>query len=343
MSRPPRQERVKRERFMPFVFARGGLSLSLLEARLDDGEALALEPEALQRGEIHLEDSRFERLQLHLRLAWGADLLGRVLPEGERDEPPVRAVLVLREPRTRMRRSVDVPLTPLDARRPGVVTTVTVERDELAGPLTLTPALVRAAAGSAPAGFARGVGAHLASGRSLTVHPYAPRQRSGEFLDVQYRSFGQDPQLGTQPHRVHFLDLAGDHPVLFINSDHREVADALDARGQSGIRARLREVFYDSVALGVWSQLFMEAVEGLSEDGESRRPWQRGVLAELLPQMFPHLRRHGERVDELLAIRDSDHALSQLAALIDQALQRRLDLGRHMQKLVHEAVGSEEP
>jgi len=331
-----RTERVKRERFMPFRFARTGLKLELLQAQIDDETPLLQDAEDRDQSELHLEDDRWQRLRLRLQLSRDPELLSQLLPPQELQRPAVRLLLVVSEPRARLRRALPLPFEPTTE---AVTVEVRLEHHELAGPCAITPWLVRSEPGRAVSGFAHAAGHRLASGRALSVVPYAPATRAGQFLDVQYRSFRQDPQLRSQPYRLHYLELSGDQPLLLINSDHRSIADALDARGQSGTRARLREVFYDMMSVSVWSQLFMHAAEALSEDGTTRHSWQDGVLAELLPQVFPNLKRHHERLRELIEIRDSDHALGQLSALCDQALQQRLDLVKHMERLVQDTVG----
>lgn len=336
MKRDPRTERVKRERFMPFRFERGAIHIGLVHGQLDDQAPFGPDADEEERAEVHLEDDQWDVLQLRLAVSMDEEVLSRVIPEQERGKPPVHCVLALHEPRTRLRRSV---LVVLDGEGRAEVD-LRLDRHEVAAPVSLTPWLVRSEAGPFVPGHANEVGHRLATGRTFTVSPYAPHVRPGQFLDVQYKSFQDDPNLRHQAYRVYYLDVAADVPALFVNSDNPEVVEALDAKGQTGIKARLREVFYDVLSVGVWTQLFLCSVEALSEEGEARHPWQTGVLAELLPKMFPRVRNQHLRIAELLAVREDDHALSLLSGLCDQALQQQLDLAKHMQRLVQESVGA---
>ncbi len=139
--------------------------------------------------------------------------------------------------------------------------------------------------------------------------------------------------LQHDPWRLYHLETHGETPLLRINKDHQEVAHALDAKGQTGGMSRLREVFFDVISRGVWSQLFMSAAESLGKDGRCRHRWQEGVLAALLPAMYAGVRPR-DRVRELLADRDGEAPLSVLSARCDDALQRHLELVKHMRRLV---------
>lgn len=337
MKTDARLDRVKRERFMPFAFERHAVKLALQTLQKDDEPPFTPEPEDAERGEVFLEDDRWTRLLLRFSFELEEGTLERVVSDDERRALPIARLLRLHIPRTRVRRVVLV-----DGRKGGPsLVDVTIDREDLDGSATFTPWLTRSAHGPVVAGFANRVGQKLATGRAFVVHPYAPRPKPGQFLDVQYRSFKEDAQLKRHPDRLYLLDANGPAPVLFINSDHREVVDALDAKAQSGTKARLREVFFDVLSVGVWTQLFMHSVEALDDEGATRHAWQDGVLAELLPAMFRTARNHSARVRELLAIRQSDSPLRQLSELCDLALQERLDLARHMQRLVQTGVESE--
>jgi hypothetical protein len=181
----------------------------------------------------------------------------------------------------------------------------------------------------------------LADGAPFAVHPFTRHVKPGDFLDIQYRRFAEDPALRNEAYRLFHLDLGNEQPLLLINADHGAVVDVLDAKGQVGARARLREAFFDTISHAVWTQLFLHAAESVDDEGESPRAWHRGVLGEILADAFPGRRSRAERVQELLAIRREPQAMSLLAALCDRAIQRRLDLPAHMRSLVEATLGGE--
>jgi len=321
---------VRRERFLPFAFARHGLRLAVSELALD-GKSLPLDEHEV----IHLDDESWRELRLVGAVEVGDEALAS-LPPDERGRADQLAALwlVLRCDRTALRRGVPV--------GPGGAGTrefeLTVPRAEVDGPFEVVPWLVRSRAGAPPPGYAASEGARLASGPRLYVYPHEPAPRAGDFLEVVYVRFSEDAVLRHQPWRLYQLETHGDTPVLRINADHESIVRVLDARGQTGLDARLREVFYDQISRGVWSLLFTGAVESLDSEGRTHRPWQQGVIRELLPHMFPETPKR-ERMHELVALREDESHLSLLAEKCDEALQRRLDAVKHMTRLIETTVG----
>lgn len=319
----------KRVRFLPFRFASGAISLTATSLRVD-GEKVPIDEEQLHRGAMIVDREHWREIRLSGVMLVDPEAFLATLPEPERATPPASFILVLESPETRLRRRVlQQPWQGSEC-----AFDVRVDAHEIAGPVTLTPWLVRRQAANAAPGYGCEAGHRLASGRPLTIHPHAPKLRSGHFLDVRFKAFQADPVLRQMPWRAYFLDTT-ESPVLFINADHDEVARVLSAGGQTGVDAGLREVFFDLIAVGVWNQLFLKAAEGLSADGESNKAWQAGVLHELLPLMLPSIRAHGERARELVAIRDQ--SLGLLAEMCDSALQKKLDIVKHMSRLIARA------
>lgn len=340
MTTSPRTSVRKRERFLPHAFARHGLDLRVDGISFDDGRPAVCVEEELDARELHLEDDRWSRLEVRGVVTVAPGTLEAVLPPHERERPPTRLVIVMECDATRIRRSVEVALGVAEGAH---AFRLIVSRDELDGRLGLSPWWVRATAdspGPAVPGFACEPGMRLAGGAGLGIHMHAPRVRRGEYLAIEYRSFGEDPVLKREPSRLHYLDVDGDTPRLLINADHASVTEILDAKGQTGPKARLREVFFDVVSQSVWQQLFFHSVASMDEEGESRKSWQRGVLAEVLPLALPHCRTSAQRVQEILAIRRDPSALSLLAALCDRALQNKLELAAHMKRVVDETIGT---
>ena len=323
-------QRVKRERFLPFAFERHGLSVRVDSASLD-GASLPLD----EGDALHVDDEEWRELTLAGAVELRKGALGG-LPGDERVRPGEVADLwlVVQCDRTAWRAGHR-----LELEGEGAKFELSLERDRLAGVVEVVPWLVRRRSEKVPPGYAGAAGARLATGARFAVYPHEPASRAGEFLEVVYVSFGADAVLSTQPWRLYHLETHGETPVLRINADHQDVVRVLDAKGQTGLEARLREVFYDLISRGGWSLLFMSAVEALDEDGNAPRRWQEGVLTELLPFLFPGAPK-AERMDELLALRADEAHLSLLATQCDEALQQRLDLVKHINRLIDTARGS---
>jgi hypothetical protein len=322
--------RVRRERFLPFAFVRHGLRLAVSEVALD-GKPLPVE----EHDAIHLDDESWRELRLAGAIELGDEALSSLPPDERAKAHEVSALwLVLRCDRTSLRLGVHA--GPASAGTHDFE--LTVARSQLDGPLEVVPWLVRTRTGSPTPGYAATEGARLASGSRLYVYPHEPAPRAGDFLEVVYVRFSEDAVLRHQPWRLYQLETHGDTPILRINADHEAIVRVLDARGQTGLDARLRETFYDQISRGVWSLLFTSAVETLDGEGQTNRPWQRGVIRELLPHLFPETPKRS-RMHELVALREDESHLSLLAEKCDQALQRRLDVVKHMSRLIETTVG----
>lgn len=314
---------VKRERFMPFRFLSGAIEMQPTQVRVDADDALEDYDSEM---EVRLDGQPWSKIELSFDLSVAGDVLEEVLPEQQRAQPPLRWVVVLEAPQTRIRRALSSAWN-----GPKTVAQFVLHARDIAGPVKITPWLVRSESGDVARGYAAAEGHRLASGRLFTLHTDPVPVRSGKFLDVRYKAFSQDVAL--QSSFLYHLSTI-DEPVLWINSDHASIAEVLNAKGQTGVRARLRELFFDTISGAVWTQLFLRSVDSLDEDGEVRKPWQGGVLMELLPYMFPKQSSHAARVREILAVRAESRSLGMLAELCDGALQERGDVVKHMSRLI---------
>lgn len=326
--------RQRRERFLPFAYRRSGID-SVVRRVFLDGAQVALDVDR-DRRLVPLEDDVWQTASLEVHLEITQQLLTAVLPPSEIDAPPVELVLVLRCVETRLRRAIK----PTGSRlRPGTFTTrVELHRTELFGTAELRAYLVR----SDPClhrqpGFAWAAGARLASSRPWELRLERKRPTAGRFLDVRYRSFAEDEVLTPFRKNLYRLELDQDAPILWVNTDHDKLTPILSDKGSTGKRARLREVFYDVIAHGVWAQLFVRAAEDIRAQGELTYDWEDAVLIELLPMILPGHRSHTQRVAGLRRALQRD-GLAVVMERLDAALQHRSELTRHMTRLVEETV-----
>jgi hypothetical protein len=324
--------RKKRERFLPYAYERFGLELDLLGCELDGADGP--QPDREQRV-LALDGEPFRRARLRYRVVVPEETLRAALPPSEHGAPPAAVVLVVRCAQTRLRRSVRAMSPPIVALQAECV--VDLRREECGSELEIAPFLVRARELSPPEpGYASPREARLAGARPWQVRIQPARAPAGRFLDVRYRSFRQDAWLAAYQHNVYRLECDQDAPVLWINADHDKIAAVLDDRASVGRKARLREVFYDLIAHGVWTQLFMRAVADVRAGEEATYAWQEPVLRQLLPLMFASGRTYPERMRALQQLLDDDVGL--LFERLDGALQMKSELGVHMGKLAEDLL-----
>jgi hypothetical protein len=123
-------------------------------------------------------------------------------------------------------------------------------------------------------------------------------------------------------------------PELWVNADHERIAAVLDSKGTVGRHARLREVMFDQIAQGVWTQLFLRVARDYVLNEETTYSWHDAVLDLVLRDVFPEVRSAVERRDRLT---EAWEDLPVLLTRLDAALQRRSDVSAHLSKLIEEA------
>ena len=310
--------RTKRERFLPYAHQRHGLVISLGGVRLD-GVRADDELVDADRHQVMLDATVWKKASIELCARYDDAMLAQLLPEAERAQPPVAVVAVLRCDATRFRAGFVLAPDNGNAHR-GIIE---LRRDRLHGTTALSAHLVRSRRSlvGAPT-FARAEGARLAGGRSWELRIEQPRAVDGRFFDIRYRSFSDDEVLKPFVGNLYRLEMDQPQPVLWVNADHQLIVPVLGDRGTTGKRARLREVFYDLISHGVWTQLFLRAVDDLRGGGELSYDWERAVLSELLPTMYPKQRSHASRLAVLMSSLQVD-GLSLMAERLDAALQKK--------------------
>lgn len=319
------EARTKKERFLPWAWERSGLSFELLDVRLDEERAAFIDHE---RRLVALEEE-WRRAKVQLRVSAQARVFEDTLAESD---DAVSVVIAGRCDDTRSRFGVRLPLSRAQA---AVETTLELERDQLSGQLELTAHLVRDHDHpGARQGFAARAHARLAGSRPWELRIDRKRTLSGVYLDVRYRSFAADPSMpAAQRGNLWQLELDLEAPILWLNSDHKDVVSVLDAKGHVGARAALRDVAYDLFVPSVWTQLLLRAVTTLKEQGEVGAPWQDAVLDAVARLLFPQVKATDEAREKLEA------SLEDVPALINQldgALQAEHEPARHLLKLIEE-------
>ncbi len=322
---------VFEQRFSPWSFEREGLIVQLA-AEIVDGQTLRIDDADMREIEL---PSGWRAASLGFVAHCPIERLTRVLPEVEFDAPPVAWLVTLRCDATRLRRSVATL-----AWAPRVEFSVALERDELVGVVELGVQLIRSApASSSRPGRAGRVGAKLASATTKLIHVDGPPKSAGTAIETTWCSFADDPRIPTQGRKALYrLLLERDPPTLLLNLDHVELRSVLDNKGTRGVRARLRDLVFERIEAGVWTQLLVHTAGCLATDDELPFRWQRGVLERWLPILYPESSKELARAQ---LARDHDQ-LPQLLADIDAMLQARGRVAELSHALLVD-VGAAEP
>jgi len=317
--------RTKRERFLPYAYDKAGVRFAIRSIVLDGSETIdAFDTEG------HVVDLRgaWRRAQLTVAVEVEPDVLRHVLPPHELADPPVALTVVQRCEATRMRRGTTTSLGGGDVE-------ITIARDDLFGAAELLPFLVRTrAAARATEGFAQAAGARLAGGRPWLLRADLERSPTGHHLDVQFKPFSEDTAIPAHERGALWrLDAAQDAPVLWLNSDHREIEALLSQEGTRGRRSELREVVFDRIAISVWTQLFLRAAFDAVSGDDPPYGWEQGALDAVLPHLYPHVTTRAARLDRL---RQEIDDVPDLVARLDAVLQVRDDAIGHLTRMVED-------
>ncbi|MCC7537324.1 MAG: hypothetical protein IT379_13970 [Deltaproteobacteria bacterium] len=318
---------TRSERFLPYAYERHAMALRIADCRLDDVSHLErIDPE---RHLLDLE-GRWSAVELALVLDLPRATLERVAPVDEHESGPFGLLIVVHCVETRLRSGHWLVRTACaSGAHEG---RVCLRRQDLAGTAALSAFLVRErAATSRSAGLAAHRGARLAGTRPWELRIDRRRAAVGGHLDVRFRRFSEDASLSPiEKAALYLLESETESPVLWINADHVQVAAALGNQSTSGGVARVREVAFDLVAAGVWSQLFLRSVLDLLEHGEPTYEWQGSVLDALLPDLYPSI---SDRRARLAQLRYDADDLAAVMARVDVVVQRRNAVVRHLEAL----------
>lgn len=325
-----KESRAQEQRFFPWAHEAQGIKLSILGGHLDAQSLEIVDPHS------HSLDlsSPWQRAQLELEVRVPASVARRVVATHERDDPPLAVLVALRCARTHLRRRI-ARLGWEQGNAGCFELELELVRSEVADQVELDAFLIRSRALDRPTvGVAWRAGARLATARAWILQIDEGSQHSGNYLDVQYRSFARDPSIPPN-HRaaLYRLDLEREDPILYLNADHERVRTVLDSKGTSGRRARARELLYERIEGGVWTQLLLRASARLVEDDELVYAWERAILDQWLPRLYP------DQVDDMArrdCLRRDYQQLPRLLTEIDAVMQVSGELASVATKLLDE-------
>lgn len=202
------------------------------------------------------------------------DDIESVFPVDEWPAPDAKLVLAVDFPDTHHRYGKDLDDAPLDTG--SFPFEVTFGRDVGYGTVTLTPYVMLAddLSVSTPL-YATYAGQRVADGRSARILFDDLGQDRGGMMNVEFKPFSE---TSVPDENLYHLDrTSGDLPEVWINEDHKLVADVLDSGGNSGFRPFLRKSLAPWIAMDIKVQLVEWAIIG-ARDGDFDEPWQERIL-----------------------------------------------------------------
>lgn len=275
----------REQRFYPWAYDDHGLRLRVANLSLDGrpSEAGDPRPHSVELG------GDWTRAALELEVRAPRRIWRRLVSEHERDVPPLAVLVTLSCARTYLRRRVGLrDWATVEGGRARFV--LALDRDEFAGFVEIDAHLIRTATARDDPGEGASVatrpGTRLAGSRTLTLIIDPPEVRTGNYLDVQYRRFHAEPSA-PDPRALYELELEGEAPILYLNADHEALRPTLDSKGTRGSQARVRDLLFERIAAGVWTQLVTRACMRLVDDGEPAYAWEQAVLDQWLPRLYP--------------------------------------------------------
>ena len=341
MSDPPNvtvKQGSKRARIFPHRYAKSAATLHITEVSLDELEL----PDhfTATRNRVDLQGfHEWKRLDVTFAARVEHEALSKLVTEDEAKAPPCAFLLRLRCPATFWREGRL--LSPAKhITQSAAQTTVTLYREELRDVVEAQLFVVRTcdvASASGATGVAQHKGMRIADSTACAITIDARHQRSSKHLEINFISFSSHERFETISETLYTLEAEGEHPILWLNEDHLEVAQVLSMEGTRGVGARLRDAFFDQIAHPVWIQLFLHAATSMDEEGTTPFEWQQALLDEFLPALFPD---HDAlaAVEELHRMLRDAARLPELFERLDRHLQREQSYVAHMVKLATAAM-----
>lgn len=288
------------------------------------------------------DDEQYQKLDLTgqdewraLRMKLTADLsreeMEALLPEGSEWRDETSLIVSARCASTKFRRAVE--LYPTD---PYVWDgDLMLRRSEVRSVVELHPVLARRTRipdeDGAASAKARLEGAVLATGPSLRLYVDETDRPVRGAMEVEWEDFStsDDPWRSEHKSDLFAFDPGGDEPKLWLNSWYPALEATLHGKSKRDVDAAIRHLTNGMIAQTTWVQLFMTAAGRLAaaEDPteEALDEWERDVLSNFLPRVFPDAQTDEDRRDQLVEILRTPDQLGSLMAAVGTAAQQIVD------------------
>ena len=317
---------------MPYRYRRFGIDCDVESYELD-GDTHEGPIERQRQLVDATRQSDWETIRLNLGLQVPTATIETVFAEREHDSPPAVLIVVVRCNDTYLRTGKTVATGSIEGKH---TAGISVPRSRLRNRVTLKPYLVRTTESQITDRYAHQSGNHLASARLWEVVIDEDESSGGGYLDVSFDSFAKLDHLRNA--QVYHLETTGPEPTLYLNSDHQDIRPMLENEASTGSHARIRDVAYDVIGSGIWTELFVSAAVDVDENGDTVYDWQTGVLEFLLEKMYPDADMGSALSDVRAGIQENENTADVFNRL-NTVLQVEADnrsLQDHLSKLIQE-------
>jgi hypothetical protein len=336
-----RQSQRHRTQSLPFPYAEDALEFDLEAYQTDDD---AWQPIDLKPGERELDvapptdtppSDAWSTLDLNGTVSVPERIFEHVLPEAERDAPPVALYVAIRCHQTIYRHKASVAEAPVPAGDYEV--SIRIDRANVKGEVELRPFLVRSTDRDSDDQYANTRNVRLASTAPYRLVVDAAATDDPPAIDGEAVSFSQHAHLpdGDKLYDVDFRNES--RPKLWLNADHPRITDVLQTRGSVGTAPRFRDVVLDEISYGVWTQLIVRACTAIESDGTVAHDWQDTVLETFARGLTDRSNLETAKQD-LRSTVDHPDALPELMAAIDDELQAFIDPREQLINLMEEGL-----
>lgn len=330
---------MSRQRFYPYPVCQDlGLSIDSTEPELGMDASTNY---------LRLWEVPADKWALRVIVTVPEDAAARVLPESEREEPPMDLVLTLRSTTSRRRDALSFTYQPGETRHELVL-----DADVWSGVVDVDASLVRNRhADDARGPWARD--AHMVLGRApqVRIDVDEPPRPPGESLEIKWADFATSPLAALNRHPDHLFALrespAGDAPVLYLNQGVEGAVATLTSTGATGHKARTRDAVFQTIAHQVWSSVVSSSLcelkdNALTDDAitpddalDQLAPWMRAVIEQWAPWLFPDTDQI-EAMQRVWELVEGGKWEQLLAERLPTAIAERFDTTRGFRGLVTE-------
>ncbi len=264
----------------------------------------------------------WRQLRLQLEASLPEKALDEVLPSGSDLKSDTILTVSVRCPSTKLRKGTVLELTE-SGRWTGEIS---VDRFEVRNVIELYPILARRTdlptTGRDGLPLAVSHGETIGEGRALRIVADESRRPVRGALRVLWEDFRASDHPWRKDHSsdIHFVDLSGDDPTLYLNSRYASWRAALHTAAPNGVDAVIRHLGNALVAQTVWLQLFLYSAGSIELDEELQNveapsDWRYAAVDTLAKGLFPELSEE-DRLRELAeGLRNPD----QIGALLTRA------------------------
>lgn len=332
-------EQIKKTSIKPFRDKLNALDLYVHEFRVDEdiGDDSHIFPDQYL---VKLEKySNFSEVIVDLSVKYSMSDMKDLVPESEKQNPPLKLVIIARGSRTSVREKVfEKEITEYES---GDKFSIELDKECYRGKLLLQPYVVRSQTKRTPDTYAQRESSKVSSGKEWLLRFDIFDDIGNTGLDTRWQNFSEnDTKHPLTENMLYYLSLDREaNPVLWLNSEQTEIKNVLDKEGTRGVDARMRDVFFNSITVPVHIELIMSALRDLDSDTlEFSYDWQRSIVLSNADEiLYDEIAANREtKLEKLLEIREKEDGMRRLVSRIQKGLQEKERPLKLMNNLIDE-------